>query len=188
MRSNGRSSIRNPAGYLISFVEGRQTIPPSFVTKRQRDVESRKFAHEKALKEERDLLCLAQLKLRERYENWCSVQAKSVLIERFQGEYLSDRLRKISSQLRENDRVAEMLDRMSADARREELIRCLKKEILKELDLPSIEAVYGTVTFETGELCTPRSGSSRIPTGAARRLFRLKPRRQKPEEVRRAAS
>ncbi len=139
VQSDQRSSIKNPAGYLISFIEGSQRIPPSFKTERQRQAEQKHIVEREASKAADNLRRLEELHLHDEYEKWCSAQAEAVLVEQFEGERLSVRLREISSQLRKDQRVDEMLNRMSVAARRTELIRCLKREISKELSLPSID-------------------------------------------------
>jgi len=82
---------------------------------------------------------LEHLHLLEEYKRWCTKQAEEIVSTRFGGDRLSSKLKEISSQLRKNSVVANALDRMTVQARRGELIRHLNKEILGELNLPSID-------------------------------------------------
>ena len=66
-------------------------------------------------------------------------KAEEVIAQQLQGDLLSKRLRELSSQLRKDLVYAAMLDRISPDQRRLELMRSLKQEIVKELALPSFE-------------------------------------------------
>jgi hypothetical protein len=130
--------IKNPPGYLISFLEGEQQIPSSFKTKRQRQIEDERrldLENERSAENTRQF---ADMQLMEEYRAWCMAQAEEV-INQLEGDLLSKRLRDVSSQLRKNPDHAAMLDRLSPNTRRVELMRALKREIVKELTLPSLE-------------------------------------------------
>ena len=131
--------IKNPAGFLISFIEGEQQIPSSFKTKRERQIEDRRrleLEQERAAENARQF---ADFQLREEYRKWCMAQAEEVIVKQLKGDLLAKRLRDLSSQLRKSPPYATMLDRISPDQRRLELMRSLKQEIVKELALPSFE-------------------------------------------------
>ena len=139
LQNDRRNSIKNPAGYLISFVEGEQTIPSSYKTKRERLVVEKKRSEEDSQRSDDALRSLNQMQLREEYERWRDAEAECVITKRFGPEALGRRLKAISSQLRKDKSVAVMLDRMKPDIREAELLRILRKEIGKELALPSFE-------------------------------------------------
>lgn len=134
-----RRTIKNPAGYLISFVEGEQTVPPSFRTRRQRQADEKLRKEEETVHSLETSRSLMELQARQEYESWCMAEAETVMTERFPSETLSKRLRELSSQLRKNATAAATLDRLSPEVRREELVRVLKKEIAAESMLPSFE-------------------------------------------------
>lgn len=131
--------IKNPAGFLISFIESEQQIPSSFKTKRERQIEARhhlKLEQERVAEDARQFVVFQQ---QEEYRKWCMAQAEEFIVKQLEGDLLSKRLREISSQLRKNSTYATMLDRMSPDQRRLELMRALKREIVKELALIPFE-------------------------------------------------
>lgn len=134
-----RGDIKSPAGYLISFVEGEQKLPPSFRTKRQRQAEERRRIEEEAQSAAEGARTLQYLQLLEEYKQWSTKQAEEIVASRFSGDRLAAKLKEISSQLRKNPVMANALDRMTIQARRNELIRQLNKEVLSELNLPSID-------------------------------------------------
>jgi hypothetical protein len=134
-----KGGIKNPAGYLITFVEGEQPIPSSFQTQRQKlELEQQRLQHEAARSNE-SALSLAQMQAREEYERWAASEADNVIAQRFAGEKLAQKLRAISSQLRKEKRMAEMLDFMKTDIRQAELMKALRREVLKEMSLPSLD-------------------------------------------------
>ena len=139
IQSDRKSSIKNPAGYLISFVEGEQPVPPTFQTKRQRQAAEKRRLDLEAMQAEENARSLAQMQLQEEYEKWRSAEADAVIAHQFEGELLTKRLNEISNQLREDKRMAAMFARMAPEVRRTELMRALRSEVLKELSLPSLE-------------------------------------------------
>ena len=139
LETDKTNKIKNPAGFLISFIEGEQQIPSSFKTKRQRQIEDERRSKLEKQRVAENVRYLSDAEAKEEYGEWCMAQAEAILPKQFPGELLSKRLRELSSQLRKNERHATMLDRMSPDQRRQELIRALKEEIVKELDLFSFE-------------------------------------------------
>ncbi len=139
IESDRMKKIKNPAGFLISFIEGEQQIPSSFVTKRERQVEEERrlrIDQARAAENERQF---AEMQLRQEYREWCITQAEELIANQLSGDLLSKRLRDLSSQLRKDPQYAAMLERMSSDQRRRELMRELQQEIVRESDLPSFE-------------------------------------------------
>ena len=79
------------------------------------------------------------MEAKEEYLLWCDSQAERFISTQLKGDLLPKRLRELSSQLRKSQRYATMLDGMSSDLRRQELMRALRRELVKELSLPSFE-------------------------------------------------
>ena len=131
--------IKNPAGFLINFIESEQQIPSSFKTKRERQNEDRRrleLERDHAAKADRQF---ADFRLKEEYRTWSFSQADEMIEDNLKGELLAARLREISSRLRIKPAYATMLDGMSTDQRRSALMKLLRQEIVKELALPSFE-------------------------------------------------
>jgi hypothetical protein len=139
IESDHKGSLKNPAGYLIAFVEGEQQIPPAFKTRRQIKAQEKRRLDEQTTRAAEDARLIAQMRQEEKYRNWALGEADSVVANRFTPEELSKRLKEISSQLRKEKRVADMLDRMSPESRKSQLMQALRAEILKELRLPSLD-------------------------------------------------
>lgn len=140
IQSDRKNSIKNPAGYLISFVEGEQQIPPTFQTKRQTQAAEEYRLELEAMRVEENDRELVQMQLAEEYKKWQSAEADEVIARQFEGKLLTKRLMELSNQLRgENKTLAAMLDRMAPELRHAELMRVLRREVLKELSLPSLE-------------------------------------------------
>ena len=125
-----RGKIQNPAGYLIRFIEEEQSIPAEPVA------ETRKRLPEAPAipREPHD-----QLRSRSEYEEWCQNEAEALIVENFSEKEQEPRLRVLSSQLRKNASMAALLDRMTPKQRKAELQRQLRKEVVKEMSLPSYE-------------------------------------------------
>jgi hypothetical protein len=139
IQSDRKGAIKNPAGFLITFLEGEQQIPASFRTRRQTHAEQRLRLEKEAQKAAESARSLARMHLEEEYNRWCVKQAEEVIEREYQGDSLAVRLRAISSQLRKDPAISATLERMSPNARRAELLRRLNKEVCRELSLPSIE-------------------------------------------------
>jgi hypothetical protein len=127
-----RHTIKNPAGYLITFVEGEQAIPAPFAAAR-----TEAATHKPKPRENAD--SLVEMQLQEEYEGWRVNQADEAIADRYPGEQLTKRLREISSRLRKDREAAAMLERLTPEQRRRELLRYLRRDVLKELLLESFE-------------------------------------------------
>ncbi len=139
IQSDKRGSIKNPAGFLITFVEGEQQIPASFRTKRQRYAEERQLLERQAQQDADEARSLATLQLQEEYKRWCAAQADEVINREYQGDRLPQRLKAISNQLRKDPAISAALERMSPQSRRAELRRRLNREVQAELSLPPLD-------------------------------------------------
>ncbi len=129
VQADRKGSIKNPAGYLITFVEGEQPVPAGFIAPRTPEPE-RVHDHGDSL---------VEMQLQEEYEAWRVAQADAAIAARFGGEALTKKLREISTRLRKDKAMAAMLERLAPDQRRRELLRYLRKDVLAELVLESYE-------------------------------------------------
>ncbi len=133
-----RGNIKNPAGYLISFVEGEQPIPANFQTKRQREAAIKRRREQEAqqgLEESRSLTAMHHA---QEYEDWCVAQTDAYIEREFEADILAKRLKEISTQLRKDPGAASALDRMKPEVRRAEVLRVLRREVRIELKLPAL--------------------------------------------------
>ena len=143
IESDRKGSIKNPAGYLITFLEGEQPIPSTFRTRRQKQTEERQRLEQESCRAreaaEENSRTLAQMHLQESYDRWISAQVDAVLAAQFPEEEITIRLQQISSQLRKNPAGAILLDRMTPVSRRADLTRRFRRELVQELHLPSLD-------------------------------------------------
>ena len=134
-----RGSIKNPAGYLITFVEGEQQVPSTFKTRAQRQLEEKQRLEREAERSNENGRALLRMQVEEEYRRWTLAEADALIARTYNEDQLKDRLKFISSRLRKDQQFAATLDRMSTNGRHAELMRCLRKEIVKEMTLPSLE-------------------------------------------------
>ena len=134
-----KGSIKNPAGYLITFVEGEQHVPSSFKTRNQKHLEEKRRLEREAERAAEDHRSLAKMQIEEEYKKWALAEADVLISHTYTPAQLEEKLRLISNRLRKDRLFATSLDRMSAEGRRAELVRCLQKEVVKEMALPSLE-------------------------------------------------
>ena len=139
VETDRRGSIKNPAGYLIRFTEDEQPIPSTFLTTRQRHAEEQRRAERESKRAAENAQSIASMHLEEEYARWCTGEADAWIERELAGELLAKRLRGISSQLRKDADTARTLDRMKPEVRRAELLRVLRREVTRELSLPSCE-------------------------------------------------
>lgn len=139
LASDTKKSIKNPTGYLIRFLEAEQTIPPSFLTGRQREALQRRQSEVEAEEDAENIRSLAQYRLETDYKQWCDNEADVTMSERYPGDSLHLKLKEISIQLRKDPKFSAVLDRLPNEHRRLQLLQVLRKEIVKELHLPTME-------------------------------------------------
>lgn len=139
LQNDRRGAIANPAGYLISFVEREQQIPSSYKTKRHRQIEEKHRLEKEKARAAKDRRLVEDLLIQDKYDTWCATQVEERVLRGLSDDVLSKRLRGISTQLRKDQNLAGMLDRMPSDLRRAELMRALNKEIAAELQLPPLQ-------------------------------------------------
>ncbi len=84
-------------------------------------------------------LLMERLQMQVQYEEWCFREAESWIEQNFSAREHEARLKRISSQLRKNEAMATLMDRMTPKQRKAELGRHLRKEVAKEMGLPDLE-------------------------------------------------
>ncbi|AFL89345.1 Replication initiator protein A [Terriglobus roseus DSM 18391] len=137
-RDGGRR-IKNPAGFIIAFIDGGKGVPLTFETTRKRDERRSLLTEQLASHEEQIGREIQELTLRERYESWRRTQADEV-IERAYGQIdLDKKLRQIRVEVSKDRRIGIVLDRLTAEQCRRDLLRLLQKEIADELQLPTFD-------------------------------------------------
>ncbi len=134
-----KKSIKNPAGYLIRFLEEDQMVPGTFSSSSERLVEEEHKSSMEALHVQESARQTERMKLEALYDKWCQAEVAALIDQQFTETELEARLKQISSQLRKQKSMAAMLDRMTQEQRRRELLGYMKKEVLKEMQVPSIE-------------------------------------------------
>ena len=82
---------------------------------------------------------LERMQLEVLYEEWCLAEAESWIAQHFSAREQEARMKQISSQLRNNEAMGKLMDRMTPKQRKAELGRHLRKEVAKEMGLPGLE-------------------------------------------------
>ena len=131
--------IKNPAGFIISFIDGGKAVPGGFESAAQASARAQMREQQRVAIEERASRDLDNLNLRERYQSWKEAKADEVLAETFTPTELELRLIGVRTQISKDRRLNVLLERLSPELRRKELLKALKKEIIVELDLPSFD-------------------------------------------------
>lgn len=147
--SDPRGKIKNPAGYFISFVEGQQKIPSNFQTRRQKQALEKQRRESEAARKAENANALENMQRQEEYRTWCISQADDFMARELSGERLDKKLMELSSRLRKDKATAQFLDGLKPDARRNELMKCLQREIVSELPLPSLQE-WKTTNVQAG--------------------------------------
>ena len=136
---DGGKRIKNPAGFIISFIDGAKTVPHTFESQKKR-AERRALLEEQ--EKERDARVsaeLANMEFRERYERWRKDRADEAIGEMYSSVDLERRLKKIRAEVSKDQRLGQMFDRLTSEHRREQLMRILRKEVASELSLLTFE-------------------------------------------------
>jgi len=79
------------------------------------------------------------MEAKEEYDVWRHTQAEDFVSHNLTEEKLEKKLTAISNQLRKDPTTAKTLNFMKPEARRAELMKYLRRELMGELDLPSFE-------------------------------------------------
>jgi hypothetical protein len=137
-RDGGRR-IKNPAGFMIAFIEGGKKIPATFETTNKREERRLLMAEEITSRERQTTRELEELDLRQRYDSWRRNQADSAFSEAYTATELEKKLKLLRVEVSKGRRIAVALDRLSADQRRVDLLRLLQREVAAELPLATFE-------------------------------------------------
>ncbi len=124
-----RKGIENPAGLIIYSIENSLPIPANFISsRRKRDIEQ---AHNHR-RENEQLVAEQEIA----YSAWIGQQHERVLREKYSDSELEDKLVLMAKSLaRTDERVA----RMTLTARRDVALRLLRRELVSDVTLPSLE-------------------------------------------------
>jgi hypothetical protein len=79
------------------------------------------------------------MEAKEDHDVWRHSQAEDFISRNLSGAKLEQKLTAISNQLRKDPTTAKTLNFMKPEARRSELMKYLRRELMGELDLPSFE-------------------------------------------------
>jgi hypothetical protein len=137
-RDGGRR-IKNPAGFIIAFIEGGKRVPLTFETARKREERRSLLTEQLASREEQIDREIQELTLRERYESWRRTQADEVIEGAYGQIDLDKKLKQIRVEVSKDRRIGAVLDRLPAEQCRRDLLRLLQKEIADELQLPTFD-------------------------------------------------
>jgi hypothetical protein len=132
IQSDRKKNIKNPAGFLINFIESEQQLPPTFQTSRERQASQAKSEEETAQS-------LAEMQLREEYEKWQMDEVDAVISRELKGELLTKKLNETATQLRRDEYLNVKLNKMAPEIQRSVLMQALRREVLKELNLSPFE-------------------------------------------------
>jgi hypothetical protein len=146
-RDAGRR-LKNPAGFIIAFIENRKPIPASFESRSRREARLRAEAAERARKDEQLAAEVEQLESLQRYEDWRLEQAQKI-IAAYPASELESQLKAVRLKLCKDRRFTSFLDRLTAVERRNELVRQLRRQLAEELSLSS----YDEWCSEQGQQC-----------------------------------
>jgi hypothetical protein len=141
---DGGRRIKNPAGFVINFIDKGGQLPGTFESNAARklrldsDEKQQKFREKEREADYRDL------HLRSEYEAWRRSQADAVISDRYSPAALERRLQDLRTELSKDKRIAASINRMSPEQRRRDLIRQLQRKIAAELNLQSYEEWRGT--------------------------------------------
>ena len=136
---DGGKRIKNPAGFIISFIDGTKTVPHTFESEKKK-VERRAMLEEQ--EKEREARFSAELtgiEFRSRYEAWRKERADEAIAEMYTSPDLERRLKKIRAEVSKDQRIGQMFDRLTAEHRTEQLMRILRKEVAAEMSLLTFE-------------------------------------------------
>lgn len=137
-RDGGRR-LKNPAGFIIAFIENRKAIPLTFETRSKRAERTRAAADEHARRDQELAREVAELESQRKYEEWCLEQAQEV-IKGYSSSELEAQLKAVRVKVCKDQRLGTWLQRLSATERRNELLRQLGRQLaFEELTLPSFE-------------------------------------------------
>lgn len=134
-RDGGRR-IKNPAGFMIAYIESARPVPEGFQSSRVRHQRLLDMQSQRQQMDEEAAAEIAGSALRRRYEEWQVKRADEAIGAMYTPVELDKRLQALRIDVSKDRRIGDFLDRLNADQRRRDLIRMLRKEVIAELDLP----------------------------------------------------
>ena len=131
--------IKNPAGFIIAWLEGQNAVPDTFqsVLKReeQRHVRDQQRRRDECVRADEQ----AEADLRQSFQHWRLQQANEVIAKAYTPAEMNKRLNSVREEISKTTEIARFLNELPAEKRREELLKVLRKEIAGELSLLSFE-------------------------------------------------
>ncbi len=135
-RDGGRR-FKNPAGFIISIIEGDRAIPQSYETISARNARRKEADEQQRLSDEQQRATLAEHTFRERYEAWKISQADIAIEANYSEAELARRLKELRVAHSKDSIVGATFSRVSPAQLRDMLMRILRKSVASELNLPS---------------------------------------------------
>ncbi len=129
----------NPAGFIISIIEGDRAIPQSYEIRSARIARLKEAEEQQKLLDKQQRANLAEQTFRERYEAWKSSQADAAIQANYSAIELERRLKEIRATQSKNSTIAATFSRVTRTQLREMLMRSLRKMVASELHLPPYE-------------------------------------------------
>ncbi len=131
--------IKNPAGFIIAFIEGGRAVPHTFESSRKREERRLQLQEARSRAETDARAAQAEIDLRSRYYNWCLERASEAIKETYDEQRLDARLKVMRSEMSKDKQIERFFAISSAAERKEALMKVLRKEIVRELNLPQFE-------------------------------------------------
>jgi hypothetical protein len=136
---DGGRRIKNPAGFVINFIDKGGQVPATFESDTARKLRQATEEEQRRLRERQSDADYRDLQLRSEYENWRRSHADIAIANRYSPAALDRRLQELRTELAKDKRIAASIDRLSPEKRQRDLIRQLQKNIAAELNLQSYE-------------------------------------------------
>jgi hypothetical protein len=137
LRTRGR--ILNPAGFILSFIEAKKAVPPTFETSSQKAARKKAQAEDEAKKNAEAAAKHLEWQYQQRYAAWVDAKAEEVIASQLTAEEVEHRLILIRREFSKDKRIGAGLDKMPAKSRRDSLMMQLKKEVAAEINLCSYD-------------------------------------------------
>ena len=137
-RDNGKR-IKNPSGFIIAWIEGGKPIPHTFESSRRRRERLEVLDEERQQRERTAEDQMADTLLRSSYQAWRIEQADAAISSLYTGPELEKRLKVLRQEVGKSAASARYLERLSAEERREALLKLLRKDVAAELDLVAFD-------------------------------------------------
>jgi hypothetical protein len=137
LSSDTSNRLKNPAGLLITLIEGKNSIPPTFETKSERLAREQRYREANRKKQTESENWARNEFAQMAYSAWRAQQAQKVINEQFPGTELEDQLVVVKKGISPSLRAS--IDRMPKPQRRECLLQQLTIEIAAELNLLSFD-------------------------------------------------